>query len=271
MKSFASEMLTVLPLLCMYAQEVLSGTGVMVDELTCLVLLTNIMDLLALGDRVLQLLDTLDTCVSQHFDLCVRLYGKFLKPRDHYTLHLPRTNRLHGLNMKAFVTERKSKRVKAIANFCEGANVDLVVTRGYLNAFLEHYKTTSNLDGTYLVNPCIADWALPVLRKTFPMIRSAKASRAAHIKSGEVRVGDVCLVRDRAQSLQAIECNNFFEVCDGQETVLVCLHTPFRKLSSNEWKREQYVQAASLDSIIKPTAYARVHGDRIKLCMPHYV
>ncbi|CAE7263312.1 unnamed protein product [Symbiodinium sp. CCMP2592] len=114
MRAFAGEMLTSVRCVHGFQVEVLASTGILPQHQRCLEVLARILEILRLGDRAKLHLSELTLCIAEHAEICREIYPYAAKPKFHYLFHVPDCIRRFG-NLNCFATERKHKKVKALA------------------------------------------------------------------------------------------------------------------------------------------------------------
>lgn len=151
-KAFASEVLSMVVVLNLWAQLTLKPTGHLLQEVECLELLGRILFLLRLGDKVLTRLSLLAQLVQQHHDLFVSLYEEEAKPKLHFMLHIPRLFAWFKKNLSCFVTERKHRQSKKWGAFCYNLMCDTML-RKTLREHLLYFKQPYSVDSVRLEPP----------------------------------------------------------------------------------------------------------------------
>ena len=109
LKAFGSEMLSAASKLAMFMAVVVDPMGVLKEHSALLRLARRMLELLLLGDRVLQYLDKLETTIHDHHVLYLRLLPQCNKPKLHLNRHLTEHMRRHQVNISCLPAERKHK------------------------------------------------------------------------------------------------------------------------------------------------------------------
>ena len=114
--SFASPMLTLVPIIGAFLVDYVRPRGIMGDHIECWLLLVDILGLLSCGgSRAVQYMDVLEDLIHRHHELYVALYPQTVKPKWHHMLHLAQQYRSMEKIISCFVTERKHRSLKRAA------------------------------------------------------------------------------------------------------------------------------------------------------------
>jgi hypothetical protein len=248
MKVFASEMLTMLPLLHAFIQDVVAPMDTLPDHARCFGLLVAIVEVLKQGpSAAARQHNELKQMIVQHHEIFIRVYGSNeVKPKWHHMIHLGDGGRSI---MSCFVTERKHKSVKRAGTWCFN-EYEKPVLRSLLaqqSAALgqkELYQTeciinasTINIDGLQI-----------------------RRSTAAHLKCGEVRRGDVVVLT----GCRVGEVVSFIML----DQLMVQMHVCSPTSDAKEWCRGLVHEFAHSADIMCPVPWAdRGHG-RIRIVPP---
>jgi hypothetical protein len=88
--SFASYLLTLLPIIGCFLQDMVAPHGVLQEHTECFLKLVAIVGLLSSGaDYAVQHMELLAQLIVDHHKLFVKLYPDSIKPKFHHLLHLP--------------------------------------------------------------------------------------------------------------------------------------------------------------------------------------
>jgi len=117
MKAFASEMITVIAVLGLFADAVLRPIGKLMDHISCLDDLRSIVSVLRCADDAVPLIPELRGRLRQHHVAFMKLYPGCAKPKIHYLKHCLDCIQKHRCNLSCFAPERKHKEAKHTANF----------------------------------------------------------------------------------------------------------------------------------------------------------
>ena len=217
LKAFASEMLSVLPLMRMFAEMVLVPTGKMVQHTTCFATLCDIVEILRLGDHAVEHADLLNKLIQDHNVAFCDLYGADSAiPKLHYLLHIATVLKTQKANWSCFVTERKHKSIKRIAarSF---ANFTHSLTCEVLSNQAEELASNPRLYlEVFLDTPQEAAWAISEFQLIIPHCAQVHASSTATLMIGSVRRNDIVMVQCGPDSLVGAVLG-FFEVTSGVE------------------------------------------------------
>jgi len=118
LRAFGSEMFSAASKLALFMAVVVDPVHVLPEHSALLKLARKMLELLLLGDRVLGLLNVLDTTIRDHDVLYLRLLPQCMKPKVHYNKHLVEHMRRHNVNISCLPAERKHKGPKQRAAHC---------------------------------------------------------------------------------------------------------------------------------------------------------
>ena len=166
----AQQTLSVLPLAVAFSEEVLHGVCPQLSaEIQCLEALYKVILAWLKGKRsrdASQEASHLATCQRQHMRLFVATYGwEVVRPKMHYSLHLPNQFRRKGFALDAFPTERKHRYFKntvanSVRRISDFASVAMLKLTEYdMNTTLPADKMQTRLLGRV----CDMDVLAPVL------------------------------------------------------------------------------------------------------------
>jgi hypothetical protein len=114
--SFAGLMLSIVPLVNAFMQDIVEPTGVMQDECRCWALFTKMLGILSLGPHgAMQHLDKFDDAAQEHASIYVALWPHCCPPKFHTTFHITEIARRLSRCLSCFVTERKHRFTKRAA------------------------------------------------------------------------------------------------------------------------------------------------------------
>ena len=185
--SFAGIMLSMVPLICAFLEDVVEPEGMIAAHVQCFRHLTNIVAILALGaDRAMDQMGRLAHEILAHARLFVELYPNNVKPKFHMAFHIiPDAMRLLKC-LSTFVTERKHRTTKRAALHVF-RHLEITVTRDMVNRQCQAVASNaaSFFKQTYMVIPCAI-----VLGGA-----NLVCSRAVNTICGLLKVGDVVFVR----------------------------------------------------------------------------
>lgn len=153
-RGFASEVLTIVPILLSFLELAVLPMGVLERHIECFRLLDALLKLLSLGaEQAHRHLATIENVMHRHATMFADLYGSKIKPKFHYQFHIPGHIRSVGKLLSCFVTERKHRSVKHIATHAF-RNFETVVTRDLLCGIVDRAGGDCNLySPEHLVSP----------------------------------------------------------------------------------------------------------------------
>lgn len=184
-KGFASELLTVVPLLHCFLMETVEPTGKFVEHIRCFGLLRKLIDLLSMGaDSALAHIDLISRTLREHGLLFRALYPDHIKPKFHHLFHV--VDHMRNLNklLSCFVTERKHRSTKAYANHTF-KHYETTLATNMLNTMVDGLHDDQIFAMEYLLAPRplptgpVNDWLL---------------SSGAQLRNGRVSKGDVVMM-----------------------------------------------------------------------------
>ena len=117
LKSFAGEILVVVPTLVFFNEIVLKPLGILQDHRESLQLAADILDILSLGVESLQFQRELKRKITRHNDLFAQLYSGCVKPKFHWLFQMPEHIAKIGRTIACFSAERKHRAAKTVAAF----------------------------------------------------------------------------------------------------------------------------------------------------------
>ena len=190
LSSFASIMLSLIPILACYLAELIDDEHPLVDHKRCWDLLETIMAVLSLGPELaMPHLPRLSTVIDEWGRLYERLYpGKNAKPKFHnFVIHVISDATLLGKLMSCFVTERKHRATKRAALFVF-RHIDNTVVKEMLNRQCDAIRggTESLFTKEYWVKPAFIEM----------MGITYRSSKQVVLACGSLVVGDVLLLVD---------------------------------------------------------------------------
>ena len=139
-KGFASEVLTLMVIVCLWAELIMVPALAMPEETKCLLLMGRILYMLQSGRAVLSRLPLLQQLILEHHALFVRLYPDGAKPKVHFLLHIPLLFDRFKANLSCFVTERKHKQSKRYGAFCVNMMCDTMLRKSLQEHFTQFQR-----------------------------------------------------------------------------------------------------------------------------------
>ena len=185
--SFAGIMLTMVPLIRAFLEDVVAPMGMIEDHVQCFRHLTNIVAILALGsDHAMNHMGRLAHEILSHAKLFVELYPHNIKPKFHMAMHLVTDFIRIGKCLSTFVTERKHRMTKKAALHVF-RHLEVTVLRDLVNRQCQ--TVSSNVASffmqSYMVSPC----SVNIDGSTFV------CSRAVNTACGLLKIGDIVFLR----------------------------------------------------------------------------
>ena len=152
--SFSSIILSVVIVMMMYLEKFFEDVQECSRHFTCFQTLFHIVGILRMGpESAMQHTETLRTLIASHLELCVALYGEYIKPKGHHLFHVVDGALWIGRLLSCFVTERKHRMVKQCAvnvfrHFEHTVLIDVV------NQSIEQVLSGHDLyDAEFLISP----------------------------------------------------------------------------------------------------------------------
>ena len=188
--SFAIIMLSLIPILACYLEELIDDEHPLVEHKRCWHLLEVIVSVLSLGPELaMPHLARLSTVIDEWGTLYERLYpGANVKPKFHnFVIHVISDAMRLGKLMSCFVTERKHRATKRAALFVF-RHIDNTVVKDMLNRQCDAIRggTESLFTKEYLVKPAIIEMMGTIYR----------SSKEVVLACGSLFAGDVLLLSD---------------------------------------------------------------------------
>ena len=186
-KVFASDVLTIIPILVVFMLDVVAPSGMMQDHIKAIVILGEIMAVLQHAEMIEPIYERLRSIIDEHQVLFIKLYGhpdnSLIKVKFHHLGHLPEDLLRLTKNMSCFPTERKHRDWKS-ACLHVFRNVEHTTTCAFLNFAMQEYITGRfRFEECYLDDPenfYVGGTAMQIAKK-------------AHCPCGLVLQGDIIL------------------------------------------------------------------------------
>jgi hypothetical protein len=106
-KAFAGEVLSAMGILQLFCTLVLQPVGELLDQVSLVSCMCDILDILVSGDRATRHVARLKSlCLRYHTESAV-VMPRSVKPKMHYMHHVPQQIARHGVNLSCFAPERK--------------------------------------------------------------------------------------------------------------------------------------------------------------------
>ena len=184
MKVFASEMLSMIPLLVDLVQEVVIPARAIPEHVDCLLLLARIIEILSKGPcESMKHLPLLRESIVDHHVLFAKLYPGNLRPKLHHALHIPENMAFVGKLLSCFPTERKhrSTKQKALHVF---RHYESTVLKDLVHEQFQRILQEVKFAPEYMIKASAVDDS------------GLSRATAAKLLCGEVHAGDLVLFHD---------------------------------------------------------------------------
>ena len=216
LKSYASENLAAISILCIFYQTSYEPLGIMKEFGLCLLLLKYICDIVFGNEReASQMIAELADLIDQHHTLFLRCYGPSLAGvKIHWLFHIPRMIQKFGA-LNCFSAERENKKACTLGQHAikdKVAHGNYILRRD-LHQLLEQFDE-NELISTFICNPKEAPEFAPILQPYM-----------ADVISPSVAVGKsiVCEL-GRLKDEQLIACRLGGRVVLGKSHSFACAH-----------------------------------------------
>ena len=104
-----------------FAELVLVPSGVLLEETRCLSLISKVLDMLSTPAYAVNNVRDLEATLTEHHRLIKQLYGAdYVKPKLHYSHHIPGNIENVGDVLSCFSAERKHKFAKSVGQHSSG-------------------------------------------------------------------------------------------------------------------------------------------------------
>ena len=190
---FAGELLSLLPIIRIFAETVLKPAGILPQHIACYHLLCDIVEIMGLGDRAVQYVAVLRATIEKHHELYVAIYGKeACQPKFHYTMHLPDVLERFKVNLSCFVTERKHRLSKSVASRTFNLFEQVLLT-DYLMRYLQDFREATPLALESMTTDIgLKDASITEgFAELFPKMVSVSAGVSANLAVGRVKRKDL--------------------------------------------------------------------------------
>ena len=189
LSSFASTMLSVVPLLVCFLEMHVAPLGILSEHILCLTLLSSILGLLKLGsEKAVPHMDKLARLIRMHANLFVELYPGAAKPKFHAQFHIYENVMWLDKLLSCFVCERKHRVSKQAALFVF-RNMEHTVTADVVNRLCTLMREDQTLFNRYtLVSPKNVSISGVMYRHAHKAI----------VDCGEVNLNDIVLMKNKS-------------------------------------------------------------------------
>lgn len=254
--SFASIMLTLVPLIYAFLMDVVHPSGHLQDDIRCYGLLTSIIALLQRADTAPSNVHQFIQLVDEYGALFIRLYDR-AKAKFHHMYHLHEGIVRFGRVLSCFVTERRHRSTKkaALQIF---RYIEETVLKDLINRMVESFISDASLfQQEYLVTPKVGTCAGAEIQVAFTAV----------LKPGKLAKGDVVyVVQDGVPAACRIEqfwCRNGFIAV--QLWKYTCVHGDRRY-----WKSQHLTSSfVSASVIVDAVAWRPDSADQIRIVPPY--
>lgn len=236
---FAGELMVLVPLLRQFCEMVLLPLGALVRHAECFVSLSNIVELMALGDKAVEHTLYLRREIQRHHRLFIELYGiDATTPKFHYTLHLPDVLDELQRNVSCWVGERKHRLPKTSASRVFNEFETSLLSECLTN-FVHEMKPADAFGLERLANDVPLDdpSLLGDFHQCFPGLVAVFANKSATTAIGQVKHRALLLLSTN-HGFQIGEVLLFFKlVCRGGFCKFLACFTLFEQVSPGKCRR----------------------------------
>ena len=251
--AFASEQLTILPMLTVFLTDVIAPLGIMQNHIRCFVLLDELINYLRLGaDSAVPHVDRIRQLIVDHNRMFALLYPDQIRPKFHHLYHIPENMKFLNKLVACFVLEQKHKATKdaarVVVRFIESCVIKDLVNRQCVHMIAPE----SPFRQSFLVNPhCIPG-------KIF------EASSVACLRIGKVGRNDIVYLKDMNVGV----VHRFFKPLSGD--ALMAQVSVYGKVSNQllHARRLDDPIAIDADQIVAPVYWAKHADDLIRIVVP---
>lgn len=226
-RGFASELLTIVPILRVFLDMAIAPMGIMGQEIASFRSLADLMQLLSLGaDKAARHVDQIERTIRDHAASFKAAYPNCIKPKWHHLFHVVDHIKSTGRLLNCFVTERKHRAAKAIANHTF-RHYETTLTNDILNQMHEDF--TDDAESLFIPEYLVSGQLLSLGDRYDGNITR---SCSAVLLSGHVYRGDVIMTSDRTvgqiRYFLATKLNN-------DEFQIVCIMSPMRRRDDGKY------------------------------------
>lgn len=152
-KGFGSELLSIIPIMLQFLFVAVAPSGQLAEHIECFRLLDKMLKLFSLGrDAARTHRELIRRTLHEHGRLYSKLFRDVVKPKFHHMYHLLDHLDDLGFLLNCFVTERKHRSTKAVANHMF-RNYEIGLTRDMLNIQVQKVELGELFDAEFLVRP----------------------------------------------------------------------------------------------------------------------
>lgn len=252
LRTFASEQLNMIPIVNAFLNDVIAPTGRLEDHRRCFSLLHRIVAIFSKGPSgSMRYVRMLPNLISEHNELCARLYPGIVKPKLHQLMHIPENMNELGCLVSCFPTERKHRVVKDVG-LHTFRHYEHTVLHDLLAQHLTRIEDVSQFANTALINPQEVEVGdIRVL-----------TSPSAKLPCCQVARGDLIL----HSGTQIAEVVSFWS----SDNIVFAQAIPLQRAGSDLWWSRQVGQTSFIDSsdIECPVAWAQLRRAAVRVCIP---
>jgi hypothetical protein len=215
--------------LLLFLETCVAPMGVLADHIKCFRLLDRMIKLFGLGaEKAVQHIDTIEKVVADHAKLYAALYSDVIKPKFHHLFHVVDHMRQTRRLLSCWVTERKHRTVKALANHIF-RHFEKALTIDMLNIMVDRAISRPEL---FLAESLLS--AKAVISNQFHGIVNMPCFSAtkAMLLCGTVCKGDIVMLSDR----RVASTQGFYAIGNGIDAHIVCIVRLHEGVGANRWK-----------------------------------
>jgi len=268
-RGFASELLTIVPILRVFLDLVVAPTGVLTQEVASFRLLDDLLRFLSLGaDRAVEYIEQIERTIRDHAVAFKASYPDFIKPKYHHLFHIVDHMRSLGRLLDCFVTERKHRTAKATAGHVF-RHYERTLTTDLLSRMIENFtdETETRFIPEYLVMP--RPMSAPAARHRGAVLGSLPddilRSVRAMLRCGQVFRGDVIMTSDhtvgRVEYFLSTKLN-------GGENFILCVLCRMVRRGDGYYSPPTAAMAVPSDEIMGAVCWAELTAGRIRVIPP---
>ena len=152
LRAFASEVITAISVLAVFVDRILKPSGHLPRYVEWFETLRHIVEILALGDRAVGLVDMLQRKVDEHHILFLELFRECAKFKLHGLQHIVESIRKFQRNLNCFATERRHRGTKRLAAFTYKKLTKHLIIRD-IDKLMKLFKDPRCFQSSCLKNP----------------------------------------------------------------------------------------------------------------------
>ena len=248
LRCFAGELLSLVPLLLAFLEDVIVNRGIMLEHHRFYKLLVLILAITICGPRAgARRSRELGQSIIEHHELYRKLFPECIKPKSHHLLHVEENINHIGLLLSCFVTERKHRSVKR-AGLWTFRNYEHTLIADIVHRDIGRLQSEDLLSRENLLDP--------------QELIGYRTSKAAHLPCGDVQHGDIIAYRGkRVLEVQRCWCSP-----NSTDIVLQGLSLIATEIDS-KWRRGGEVLFVPVEGVVQACAWAQ-QGDSLRIVTP---